>query len=174
MRLSAQICHAILLPRPVSWRAHPPALADIIHLKNGEAIYADQTKQTASGIEYQKGDDSYTIPNSVVQSVEKTAALPTPGAAVAVQALPVYTPESPARGEEQFLDQILHGGKVDRNALLEIDSHGNRDESAIAYYIAGKQEFQSGDYFSARRDFENALRNDPQNPAILIFMPRCW
>lgn len=48
-----------------------PALADIIHLKNGEAIYADQTKQTASGIEYQKGDDSYTIPNSVVQSVEK-------------------------------------------------------------------------------------------------------
>ena len=74
-----------------------PAHADIIHLKNGEAIYADQTKQTANGIEYQKGDDSYTIPNSVVQSVEKTVAPPAP-ASVATQQLPAYTPETPARG----------------------------------------------------------------------------
>jgi tetratricopeptide (TPR) repeat protein len=140
--------------------------ADIIHLKNGEAIYADQTKQTAAGIEYQKGDDSYTIPNSVVQSVEKTVA---PATSAAVQQLPAYTPETPTRGEEHFLDEILHGGKVDRNALLKIDSRGNRDETAIAYYIAGKQEFEAGDYGSARHDFENALRNDPQNPAILTF-----
>jgi hypothetical protein len=145
-----------------------PVQADIIHLKNGEAIYADQTKQTASGIEYQKGDDSYTIPNSVVRSVEKITASAT-SAAVAAQQLPAYTPEAPARGEEHFLDEVLHGGKVDRSALLEIDSHGNRDETAIAYYIAGKQEFEGGDYGSARRDFENALRNNPQNPAILNF-----
>ena len=145
-----------------------PAQADIIHLKNGEAIYADQTKQTASGIEYQKGDDSYTIPNSVVQTVEKTTA-PVTSAAVPAQQLPAYTPETAARGEEYFLDQILHGGKIDRNALIKIDSQGNRDETAIAYYIAGKQEFEAGDYGSARHDFENALRNNPQNPAILNF-----
>ena len=145
-----------------------PAVADIIHLKNGEAIYADQTKQTATGIEYEKGDDSFTIPNSVVQSVEKTAA-PLPSASLAVQQLPAYTPETSAHGEEHLLDEILHGGKVDRSALLKIDSHGNRDETAIAYYIAGKQEFEAGDYGSARRDFENALRNNPQNPAILNF-----
>lgn len=145
-----------------------PAQADIIHLKNGESIYADQTKQTAAGIEYQKGDDSYTIPLSVVQNVEKTAP-PLPGAAVAVQPLPAYAPEAPATGEEHFLDQILHGGKVDHNALLQIDSHGNRDETAIAFYIAGKQEFQSGDYATSRRDLETALRNDPENPAILNF-----
>lgn len=144
-----------------------PAEADIIHLKNGEAIYADQTKQTGGGIEYQKGDDSYTIPNSVVQSVEKTAAPTT--SAVAVEQLPAYTPETPASGEEHFLDEILHGGKVDRTALLKIDSHGNRDETAIAYYIAAKQEFEAGDYSSSRHDFENALRNDPRNPAILTF-----
>ena len=146
----------------------PSARADIIHLKDGEAIYADQTKQTASGIEYQKGDDSYTIPNSVVQSVEKTAA-PSPGAPVAMQQVPAYAPESPATGEEHFLDQVLHGGKVDRDALLQIDSHGNRDETAIAFYIAGKQEFRSGDYATSRRDLETALRNDPENPAILNF-----
>lgn len=145
-----------------------PAGADIIHLKNGESIYADQTKQSASGIEYQKGDDSYTIPNSVVQSVEKATA-PLASASTAVQPLPTYTPETPATGEEHFLDQILHGGKVDRNALLQIDSHANRDEIAIAFYIAGKQEFQSGDYATSRRDLETALRNDPDNPAILNF-----
>ncbi len=144
------------------------AAADIIHLKNGEAIYADETKHTARGIEYQKGDDSYTIPNSMVQSVETTVA-PATGAAVAVQQLPAYTPETSARGEEHFLDEILHGGKVDRSALIKIDARGNRDETAIAYYIAGKQEFEAGDYGSARLDFENALRNNPQNPAILNF-----
>lgn len=142
--------------------------ADIIHLKNGEAIYADGTKQTASGIEYEKGDDSFTIPNSVVQSVEKTAA-PVPSASVAVQQLPAYTPETSARGEEHLLDEVLHAGKVDRSALIKIDSRGNRDETAIAYYIAGKQEFEAGDYSSATRDFENALRNNPHNPAILNF-----
>lgn len=145
-----------------------PAQADVIHLKNGEAIYADQTKSTASGIEYQKGDDTYTIPKSVVQSVETTAA-PATSATVAAQQLPAYTPETSARGEEHLLDEILHGGKVDRSALLKIDSHGNRDETAIAYYIAGKQEFEAGDYGSAGRDFQNALRNNPQNPAILNF-----
>lgn len=145
-----------------------PAPADIIHLKNGEAIYADQTKPTATGIEYQKGDDIYTIPNSVIQSVEKTDA-PAPSASIATQQLPAYTPETSARGEEHFMDEILRGGKVDRSALLKIDSHGNRNETAIAYYIAGKQEFEAGDYGSARRDFENALRNNPQNPAILNF-----
>jgi tetratricopeptide (TPR) repeat protein len=145
-----------------------PAVADIIHLKNGEAIYADQARQTGNRIEYQKGDDSYTIPNSVVQSIEK-AAPPQFANSVPSQPLPTYTPESRARGEEQFFDQILHGGKVDRNALIEIDSHGNRTETAIAFYIAGKQDFQAGDYSSARRDFDAALRNDPENPAILNF-----
>lgn len=145
-----------------------PSAADIIHLKNGEAIYADQTKQTAHGIEYQKGDDTYSLPNSVIQSVEKTA-LPETTGVVVVQPLPAYTPEASAGGEEHFLDEVIHGGKVDRSALIKIDVHGNRDETAIAYYIAGKQEFEAGDYGSARRDFENALRNNPKNPAILNF-----
>ncbi len=52
---------------------------------------------------------------------------------------------------------------------MQIDAAGNRAATAIAYYVAGKQEFQAGDYSSARRDFETALRNDPQNPAILNF-----
>jgi tetratricopeptide (TPR) repeat protein len=145
-----------------------PARADIIHLKNGEAIYADEVKQSATRVEYQKGGDSYTIPNSVVRSIDKTAPQ-TAAHSTATQPLPTYTPETHAIGEEQFLDQILRTGKVDRGALNQIDSLGNRAETAIAFYLAGKQEFQAGDYGSSRRDFETALRNDPDNPAILNF-----
>src|SRR5581483_8189019 len=144
-----------------------PAAADIIHLKNGGAIYADQTKQTASGIEYQKGDDSYTIPNSVVQSAEKSDAPPLSPASNS--AIPAFAPETHAVGKDQLLAQVTHAGKVDRDVLLQIDAAGNRTATAIAYYVAGKQEFQAGDYASARRDFETALLNDPQNPAILNF-----
>ena len=124
---------------------HPAAFpADIIHLKNGEAIYADQTKQTAHGIEYQKGDDTYSLPNSVIQSVEKTA-LPETTGVVVVQPLPAYTPEASAGGEGHFLDEVIHGGRSQTAArCIKIDAHGNRDETAIAYYIAGKQEIRSG------------------------------
>ncbi|MCU1269043.1 MAG: repeat protein [Acidobacteriaceae bacterium] len=145
-----------------------PALADVIHLKNGDVIHADEVKEIGNRIEYQKGDDSYTIPKSVVQSVEKTGA-PQIAASVGNQVIPTYTPASHAIGEDQLLEQVLHSGKVDREWLREIDSRGNRPKTAIAFYVAAKQEFESEDYGSSQRDFETALRNDPQNPAILNF-----
>ena len=143
-----------------------PASADVIHLKNGDLIYAEQVKDTGARIEYQKGYDSYTIPKSVVASVQKS---PSPAASTTSQSIPAYTPETHAVGEDKFFDQILHTGKVDRGALIQIDSLGNPVETAIAFYIAGKKEFEAGDYASSRHDFETALRNDPQNPAILNF-----
>jgi tetratricopeptide (TPR) repeat protein len=145
-----------------------PALADVIHLKNGDVIHADEVKEIGNRIEYQKGDDSYTIPKSVVQGVEKTAA-PQIAASVGNQVIPTYTPASHAIGEDQLLEQVLHTGKVDREWLREIDSRGDRSRTAIAFYVAAKQEFESEDYGSSQRDFETALRNDPQNPAILNF-----
>jgi tetratricopeptide (TPR) repeat protein len=146
-----------------------PALPDVIHLKNGDVIYADAVQEVGNRIEYQKGDDSYTIPKSVVQGVEKVAAPQVAPSIPASQTVPTYTPATHAVGEDQLLEEVLRGGKVDREWLREIDSRGDRPKTAIAFYIAGKQEFESEDYGSARRDFETALRNDPQNPAILNF-----
>lgn len=149
-------------------------MADIIHLKNGGAIYAEQTKQTGDRIEYQKGDDTYTIPKSVVESVEKgpsiqSAAPQVSASAIASQSQTTFTPTTNAVGEEQLLNQIVSGGRVNRSALNEIELRGDRPQTAIALYIAGKQEYQAEDYISARRDFEAALRNDSQNPTILNF-----
>jgi len=146
-----------------------PAVADIIHLKNGDVIYADETKEAGNRIEYQKGDDSYTIPKSVVQSVEKTVAPQTSASIATTQPIPAYTPETQAIGEDLLLERVILSGKVDRNALTQIDSRGNRLETAIAFYVAGKREFDLKDYAASQRDFGTALRNDPQNPAILNF-----
>jgi tetratricopeptide (TPR) repeat protein len=137
-------------------------------LKNGDVIYADQVKETGNRVEYQKGDDTYTIPRAVVQTIEKGSE-PEFAPAFASQSIPAYTPETPAIGEGQLLEQVITSEKVNRSALAQIDARGDRAETAIAFYVAGKQEFQAGDYNSARRDFETALRNDPQNPAILNF-----
>ena len=146
-----------------------PALADVIHLKNGDVIHADEVKEIGNRIEYQKGDNSYTIPKSVVQGVEKTAAPRVTASLPNSEAIPTYTPATHVIGEDQLLEQVLRSGKVDREWLREIDSRGNRPKTAIAFYVAGKQEFESQDYGSAQRDFETALHNDPQNPAILNF-----
>ena len=153
------------------------ASADVIHLKNGDIIYADESKESGNHIEYQKGDDTYTIPKSLVQNVEKGGASqvsPSAGSSAGASAaadmqMPADMASAPGAGQEQALGQIISNGQVNRDALRELELRGNARATAVAYYIAGKQEFQSGDYNSAKRDFESALRNDAQNPAILNF-----
>lgn len=146
-----------------------PALADVIHLKNGDVIYADDAKYTGTAIQYQKGDDTYSIPKSRVESIEKSdAPIAAPSASAAD--LPVPAPSSTNTvAEGQLLNEIVRNGQVNREALREVERRGNAMQTAVAYYVAGKQEFQSGDYNSSRRDFEMALQNDPRNPAILNF-----
>jgi tetratricopeptide (TPR) repeat protein len=140
------------------------ASADVIHLKNGDVIHADQVKEGENRVHYEIGDDAYTIPKSLVQNIEKGTP-PQPRASE----LPAYTPSTHLGGEGQLLDQIVRDGQVNRDALSSIESQGNPAEIAVAYYIAGRQEFQGGKYDEARRDFEAALRNDPTNPAVLTF-----
>lgn len=150
-----------------------PASAEVIHLKNGDVIYADEAKESGNHIEYQKGDDTYTIPKSVVRNIEKggppQVSPSVSGSAAADMQMPADIPSTAGAGEEQAIAQVITNGEVNRNALREVELRGNARATAVAYYLAGKQEFQSGDYNSARRDFEAALRNDPQNPAILNF-----
>jgi len=36
-----------------------PACADVIHLKNGRTIWADQVRETKNRVEYDLGEDTY-------------------------------------------------------------------------------------------------------------------
>jgi tetratricopeptide (TPR) repeat protein len=133
-------------------------------MKNGDLIYADRVKETANTVQYEVGDNSYTVPKSRVERVET-------GAPVFLHPseLPTYVPAAPAVGEGELLGQIVREGSVNRGALSLIESRGNAAVTAVAFYIAGKQEFLDGKYSDARRDFEAGLHYDPQNPAIVNF-----
>jgi len=44
--------------------------ADVIHLKNGRTIWADQARENGARVEYGIGDNSYAIPKSKVERIE--------------------------------------------------------------------------------------------------------
>jgi predicted Zn-dependent protease len=157
-------CWLALALSGISARA---AAAEVIHLKNGDVIYADRAKETETQVQYEIGDDTYTIPKSRVQSIEQAAAdVPSPSP---LTTLPTYVPSNPTGDHGELLGQVIHGGQVNRAALAAIESRGNPSETAIAFYVAARQEFQEGKYGNSRRDFETALREDPRNPAILNY-----
>lgn len=144
-----------------------PAFAEVIHLKNGDVIYADQVNETGDKVTYEIGDNSFTIPKSRVQSIETGAA---PAHSVPnIADLPTLTPDSHISGEEQLLDKVVRDNQVDRGTLAAVESRGNPNEIALAYYIAARSEFQNGKYNEARRDFETALRSNPENPTLLNY-----
>jgi tetratricopeptide (TPR) repeat protein len=140
------------------------ACAEVVRMKNGDVIYADRVSETPNAVQYEIGDDSYTVPKSRVERIE--AGAPTP---IQQSELPTYVPAAPAVGEGELLGQVVQDGGVNREALNLIESRGNASVTAVAFYIAGKQEFQGGKYAESRRDFEAGLRYDPQNPAIANF-----
>jgi tetratricopeptide (TPR) repeat protein len=142
--------------------------AEVIHLKNGDVIYADQVKDSGSKIQYEKGDNTYTIPKALIERIDAIASsrAPAPGAG---GDLPAFTPSAEPAGDEQLLGEVIHENRVNREALSRIEARGNSSKTAVAYYIVARQEFEGGKFADARRDFESALHNDPQNPAVLNY-----
>jgi len=143
------------------------AYGETIHLKSGDVIYADEVTETSTTVEYHVGDNSYTIPKSKVQSVEATPQRDA-GASLGIE-VPAFTPEAQVDGEQNLLEQVVRNHEVDRGALASIELRRNPEESAVAYYIAAKAEFEAGKYSDSKRDFETALRFQPENPAILTY-----
>lgn len=140
--------------------------ADVIHLKNGDVIYADQVKENGASFEYEVGDNTFSIPKSRVQSVEGGG---TQTSAPVSMAMPSLAPEASAGSSNDLLNQIVHGHEIDRSVLASIESRGNATETAVAYYIAARTEYEAGRYPDCRRDLETALRFNPQSPAVLNY-----
>jgi tetratricopeptide (TPR) repeat protein len=60
-------------------------------------------------------------------------------------------------------------GEVDRSALERVEALQTPSQTGVAYYIAGRSEYESGKFDQARRYFEVALHADPLNPAVLNY-----
>jgi Tfp pilus assembly protein PilF len=147
------------------------ARADVIHLKNGRSIWADHVRENGSRIEYDLGDDSYAVPKSSVDRVDSGGIPPQYPSTHSKSSheVPVFSPASNIPNEAALGDEILRDGKVDIDALSQIEQAGDARNSAAAYFLAGKHEFEGGNFPGARKYFEAALRFDSQNATVLNY-----
>jgi tetratricopeptide (TPR) repeat protein len=145
------------------------AWAEVIHLKNGRTIWADHVTQKGSRVEYEVGDDSYALSASSVDHVDTGGSPPERASFEARHDMPVFAPADDFKSPFALTDKIIHGSSVDEDALAQIEKQGKPDQTAAAYYVAAKYEFEHGNFGSSRGHFESAVRSDPENPAILSY-----
>ncbi len=149
------------------------ASAEVIHLKNGRTIWADDVRDTGTHIEYDLGDNTYAIPKSLVDRIDAGGAppafVPPEGNAKEAHDLPEFAPADNLKNDPALIGKIIPDGQVDPAALSALEQAGNGPATAAGYFIAGKHEFDHGNVGKARTDFEAALRYDSQNPTILNY-----
>ncbi len=149
------------------------ATADVIHLKNGRTIWADQVRQSKDRVEYDVGDDSYAIPKSSVERIDAGGMAPARAQAGGAE-VPDFTPPAPTfRHEADVATKVVHEGKVDTEALASLERDGNPEIIATAYFLAGKHESDRGNFPQAKRYFESALHYQPDNSILLVYYSAC-
>ena len=148
-----------------------PASADIIHLKNGRTIWADQVRESKDKdrVEYDLGDDTYAIPKSSVERIDAGGAPPVHGSGASPK-VPDITPPAPSFNHEaDVAGKVVHDGQVDTDALASFGQASNPELAATAYFLAGKHESDHGNFPQAKRYYESALRFQPDNATLLIY-----
>jgi tetratricopeptide (TPR) repeat protein len=145
------------------------ASAEVIHLKNGRTLYADQVRENGAHIQYEVGEDSYAIPKSAVDHIEAGGMRPQPSSGSDSREVPSLTPADHLQGESGVTEKIIVDGRVDADALAALEQQGNARATAAAYFIAGKHEMEHDNFAKARSFFEAALRFEGQNPTILNY-----
>jgi Flp pilus assembly protein TadD len=148
------------------------APADVIHLKNGRTIWADHVRDNGAHLEYDVGDDSYAILKASVERIDSGGVKPEYASSTnggGAKEIPQFAPAETLKSDPALADKIVHDGKVDYDALAALEQLGDSRRTAAGYFLAGKYEFDRGNFSKARSNFEAALRFDGQNPTILNY-----
>ncbi|HTR27477.1 MAG TPA: peptidase MA family metallohydrolase [Terriglobales bacterium] len=145
------------------------APADVIHLKNGRTIWADQVREdkTKDRVEYDVGENTYAIPKSTIDRIDAGGAAPV--TASHAEAIPDFTPQVTFRHEGDLSNKIVRDGKVNGEALASLDTAGDPEMAATGYFLAGKFEADHGNFPEAKRYYESALRFQSDNATLLIY-----
>jgi tetratricopeptide (TPR) repeat protein len=143
------------------------ASAETIVLKSGRRIVVDSVQERNGRVEYTIGDNTMTIPKSIVDHVEAGGL---PASAVAQSRRddpppPVISERLPARAE--LIARVIHNDQVDISALRAIGNEGSANEAATAYAVAAGFAERHNDLESAARYLESALKFLP-NHAVLL------
>jgi len=149
-----------------------PAAADVIHLKNGRTIWADQVRENKDKdrVEYDLGEDTYAIPRSSVERIESGGVAPVhAGTTSGASAPDIATPVPTFNHEGDVAEKVIRDGKVDTDALASLVQTSNPELATTAYFLAGKHESDRGNFPRARQYYESALRLQPDNSTLLIY-----
>lgn len=145
--------------------------ADVIYLKNGHTIWADQAREKGSHVEYDVGENTFAVPKSAVDHIATGGMPPQYGGSEPQSGsrdVPAFSPTDNLSNSVQLTQQIIRDGKVNADALSSLEA-GDPHAAAAGYFIAGKYEFDHGDFSRARTHFDAALRFDGENPTILNY-----
>ena len=149
-----------------------PATADIIHLKNGRTIWADQVRENKDKdrVEYDLGEDTYAIPRFSVERIESGGVAPVHAGVASDASAPDITPPVPTFNHEaDVAEKVIRDGKVDSDALASLVQTANPELATTAYFLAGKHESDHGNFPRARQYYESALHLQPDNSTLLIY-----
>lgn len=147
--------------------------ADVIRLKNGRTIWADQVREIKDRIEYDVGEDTYAIPKSVVEQIDSGGVAPSRSNSTSHD-VPDFTPPAPTFSHEADVNErVIHDGKVDADALDALEREGKPELAAAGYFLAGKTETDRGNMGQAKHYFDLALRLEPNNSVLLTYYAAC-
>lgn len=140
--------------------------ADTIVLKNGDRIQADSAQERNGRVEYTIGDNTLTIPKSIVARIEKgPVVLPSPVHAAAAMETPPAHEEMAGSGD--LVARVIRNGSVNASALKTIESESDPEQSAEANSIAANFEEKRRNYAAAARYLQAALVFLPDHGVLL-------
>jgi tetratricopeptide (TPR) repeat protein len=149
-----------------------PALAhaDTIVLKSGTRIAADSVTEKNGRVEYTIGDNTLTIPKSIVVRIERGSPNPEtiprssrPG--VAKEDLPLMRKEMEV--SDELVARVIPHEEVDIAALKEIERDGPPERAAAAFAIAAGFEDNRNNLQASGGYLESALHFLPDNSILL-------
>lgn len=171
--LECALMRAIVIPLVCFAALSSYASGEVIHLKNGRTIWADQVRQNGKHTEYEVGESSYAIPTSAVDHIEAGGLAPqaVPSQeSVQAQAQAIdFVPAADLRYGSDLIERVIRDGRVDPDGLRALESEGNASTTAAGYFVAANREMENANFSKARFYFEAALRFSPQNPTILNY-----
>ncbi len=141
------------------------AQAETIHLKSGRTILGSNVRETNGRIEWEVGDNTYSIAKSLVERID------TGGAPVvsrgSAEEIEVEPPTERVAHAEQYSGRVVVEGRVDAARLAAVEQEGFPENSAAAYYAASEHEYTHGNLEQARLYLERALSFTPTNSILL-------
>lgn len=171
MRLRAAMAATLVLVRLCS--------ADTIVLKNGRKIVASNVTDADGKVSYQTPAGEMTIPQSIVERIDKddqtySSAAETASAAHFATVEPVAPVSTSGGGYDEIAALTVRSGSIDYGYLARLDQDArsrvqlDMDKDAVAHHAAAQFLAANGDVGSAITQYRQALEVSPQNLGLLM------